>query len=650
MAMSMMGGPFGGPSATQSSAAAGLPFAGVPSELQAGAEKILGVEPEHERPSVEFDPVDRGRARFGLRQLLAPRKGAVAFGLVLLVIETITTLMGPVLTQQGIDRGINAGDKGVLVTVVVIYLGVVLANIAFSRWRLRWNGQLGESLMYDVRIRVFSQFQRLSLDWYTAEKSGVLLSRMTSDVEALTLLVNEGFVNLVIQALTISVVTAILFVYNPLLAGLLLGIILPPIIGLTLWFRSASARGYSQVRDRIADVLADLAENLAGVRVITAMNRRRQNSMHHRTVVGRYRDANITTARAGAIYGPSTEAIGIAAQAIVLLVGGSMVLDGRLELGELAAFLLYVTIFFAPIQQLVQLYNTYQQGQSGLRKLAEVLATAPTVAERADAQELPALTGRIEMRDVAFSYDGTTEVLGGINLTIEPGETFAFVGPTGAGKSTLAKLVTRFHDPTSGTVLIDGYDLRTVTLHSLRSQLGVVPQEPFLFHGTIRDNVAFADPNASDSDIEHAITQVGLSEVVDRLPDGIDTLVHERGSSLSAGERQLLALARAFLDRPRVIVLDEATSSLDLRSESHIEKALDDLLDGRTAVLIAHRLATAMKANRIAVVDEGRIVELGSHEQLIAADGLYAAMYSTWISRTDSDTSAADLSSVEPGS
>jgi ATP-binding cassette subfamily B protein len=628
-------GAFGGPSATQSSAAAGLPFAGVPSVLLAGADRILAREPEHPDPVVDFDPVARPRPRFGLARLFAPHKWAALFGLLLLVLETVTTLLGPVLTQQGIDRGVVAGDEDALTGIVLVYLGVVAANTVLSWSRQRWNGRLGENLMYRLRVRLFSHFQRLSLDWYTAEKSGVLLSRMTSDVEALTLLVNEGFVNLVIQGLTVTVVTIVLFTYSPLLAVVLLAMVLPPLIGLTLWFRIASQTGYARVRDRIADVLADLSENLAGVRVIAALNRRRRNAALHRSIVGRYLDANLYTARAGAIYGPATEAVGIAAQGFVLLVGGWMVLDGRLTLGELTAFVLFVTTFFAPIQQMVQLYNTYQQGQSALRKMAQILATDPTVPEHPDASELPPVEGLIELDDVTFSYDGTTEVLQHVDLRIDPGETFALVGPTGAGKSTIAKLVTRFHDPSDGVVRIDGHDLRTVTLHSLRSQLGVVPQEPFLFHGSIRDNVAFAAPGVSDEEVWAAIAQVGLEEVVAQLPDGIATLVHERGVSLSAGERQLLALARAFVARPRVIVLDEATSSLDLRSEAHIERALDGLLEGRTAVLIAHRLATAMKADRIAVVDDGGIAELGTHDELVALGGRYAAMYRTWVSHTD---------------
>ena len=640
------GGAFAGPSATQSSASAGLPFAGVPSEMQEGAERILSKEPQHASPTIEFERFAIRASRLNLRSLFENRRAIALWGLFLLAVETVTALLGPVLTQQGIDNGVMQQDRRALYNAVALFGIVIVINGLTSFWRQRWNGRLGENIMYDVRLELFSHYQRMGLDWYTSGKSGVLLSRMTSDVEALTLLVNEGFVNLVIQALTVSVVTIILFSYNPLLATLLLALVLPPLIAMTLWFRAVSERGYSEVRDRIASVLADLSENLSGVRVIAALNRRRQNAELHRTVVGAYLDANLYTARAGAIYGPVTEGIGIAAQAIVLLVGGWMVVDGSLQVGELTAFVLFVNTFFAPIQQMVQLYNTYQQGQSGLHKISDILSTEPSIKEKPGASPLPPIEGQINFDSVTFSYGDGPEVLRKIDLSINPGETFAFVGPTGAGKSTMAKLITRFYDPTSGVVSIDGVDLKDVSITSLRTQLGVVPQEPFLFYGTIRDNVAFAKPNATDDEIHEAIAHVGLTETVSQLANGVDTLVHERGVSLSAGERQLIALARAFIARPRVLVLDEATSSLDLRSEAQIETVLDGLLEGRTAVLIAHRLATAMKADRIAVVDDGRIIELGSHTELVQMGGRYAEMFETWSSHSesDNDSSAEHLS------
>jgi len=316
-------------------------------------------------------------------------------------------------------------------------------------------------------------------------------------------------------------------------------------------------------------------------------------------------------------------------------LGGDMVINHTLTLGGLLAFFLYLNRFFQPIQLLVQQYNTYQQGQASVNKLRDLVDTEPEVREAPDAVELPPIEGAIVFDHLSFGYVPDRLVIEDVDLRVAPGETVAFVGPTGAGKSTLAKLVTRFYDPTAGRVLIDGYDLRDVTMHSLRSQLGVVPQEPFLFAGTIGDNIAFARPEASDEEIHEAIDKVGLTDVVDRMPNGLDTVVHERGQTLSSGERQLLALARAFLAHPRVLVLDEATSNLDLQSETKIENALDVLLENRTAILIAHRLSTAMRADRIVVVDDGRIIEVGSHSELVALGGRYAEMYATWIHQAD---------------
>ena len=708
--MVMVGGPgHMGPTATQASAAAGLPFAGVPTEMQEGANRLLAHEPEHPEPDVEFDHVadraspPRGRP-FDLRAMLVPHSWGVSVALLLLGAETAAMQAVPVLFQQGIDRGIRDGDRFALNMVVLVFVGVVAISILLSRLRQRLNGRIAEQVMFDLRLRLFSHYQRLSLDWYTTSKSGVLLSRMTSDMEYVALLINEGFVNLLIQVLTVGVVTVVLFLYNPFLAMILLVGIIPPLVALTLWFRTCSETGYGEIRDRIADVLADLSENLAGIRVIAATGRRLENAVRHRKVTARFRDANLSMSKVQAIYGPSTEAIGIAAQGLVLAIGGAMVLRGSLTIGELGAFVLYVTTFFAPIQQLAQLYSTYQQGQSGLRKISQVLATQPTVRQHPDAADLPPVSGHIRLENVSFAYDddaasgdsdgegpdgaGTDsaakqpagqfttsfdpmglpalgngagaehgddgrdldsgepvepelpEVLSDVSLDIRPGETFALVGPTGAGKSTIAKLIIRFYDPTEGRITIDGRDLRDVTLSSLRNQLGVVPQEPFLFHGTIRDNVAFGlshrggagDDEQLDADIDAALDLVGLRRLIESLPEGADTPVHERGVSLSAGERQLLALARAFVARPRVIVLDEATSSVDLSTEAEIEGALDLLLEGRTAVLIAHRLATAMRADRIAVIDEGGVMELGTHDELVAHGGRYAEMYATWVS------------------
>jgi ATP-binding cassette, subfamily B, bacterial len=618
------GGPSGAP-------VGGLPFAGIPPELQTRVDALLETEPEHPPPThVEFSHAHYDRRPFTLRRFLEHHRLALLAALALVVVETVAMQAGPLLTQIGIDRGIRQGDTTTIVVVSLLYFGAVALNGVASAARIAWTGRVGETLMFELRVRIFSHLQRLSVPFFTEEKAGRLMTRMTSDLESLTALFQDGLVQMVVQALTVVVVTAILFTMNPTLALVTLLVVVPGMVVLTWWFRGASLRSYGLVRDRIAEVLAHLQENLSGIRIVTAHNRARHNVVEHRNIAGDYRAANDETARVSAVYGPSVEAIGIAGQAFILLVGGRMVLEGDLMIGQLAAFVLYLTAFFAPIQQMVQLYDTYQKGQASVAKLQELLGTEPSVPEAPDAADLPPVVGEIRFEDVTFSYSPGRPVLRHVDLTVAAGETFALVGPTGAGKSTLAKLVTRFHDPDCGRVLLDGHDLRDVSLTSLRRQLGVVPQEAFLFGGSMRDNIAFASPGASDAEVVEACRAVGIDDLVARLPQGIDTPVHERGVALSSGERQLLALARAFLARPRVLVLDEATSNLDLRSEAKIEHALDVLLEGRTAIVIAHRLATAMRADRIGVVDDGGIVELGTHAELVTAGGRYAAMFATW--------------------
>ena len=624
------GSPFSGPSATQTSAAAGLPFAGMPSELADKATKILDSEPEHPESDIAFSQSDYDREPFTLRRFLSPHRRGLLGALALVVLETLALQAGPLLTQIGLDRAIIPGDGSMLVVIAIAYLVAIGVNTAASTARIAYTGRLGERLMYQLRVRVFSHFQRQSMDFFTGEKVGVLLTRMTSDIDALAALFQDGLVNLAVQVLTLLIITVVLAFLSPELALITLLAIVPAMGALTIWFRSASELGYGRVRERIADVLADLSESLAGMRVITAMNRRHHNVIHHANVVGEYRDANVYASTVGAVYGPSSETIGVIGQGALLFFGGRMVLEGTLTVGELFAFLLYLTAFFAPIQQLVQLYNSYQQGQAAVSKIRDLLSNNPTVVEAADAIDLPAVEGRVVFNDVSFSYDGEVEVLSDFDLVIEPGETIAIVGPTGAGKSTAAKLLSRFYNPTSGSITIDGVDIADVTLESLRRQLGVVPQEPFLFNGTVGYNVGFANPDVTDAEVTAACDEVGLTELIARLPLGIDSPVHERGSSLSSGERQLLALARAFLAKPRVLILDEATSNLDLASETLVERALDRVLEGRTAIIIAHRLATAMRADRIGVIDDGRLVELGTHDELVAAGGQYAEMYAMW--------------------
>ncbi|MGK5529492.1 ABC transporter ATP-binding protein [Streptomyces sp. URMC 129] len=611
------------------------PFAGVPPEMRASVDKLLEAEPEHAESEIVFEHSrpDPDGAKLNLRRLVRPYWPMVLVTSVLVGVEALMLQAGPKLTQIGIDDGIMGKDYGALELVAGLYLISLVVTGLTQAARVRTTGRIAASVMNDLRIRVFTQLQRLSLNFYTREKAGVIMTRMTSDIENLQALLQEGLVQFAIQGLTMVTVTVILFTYNVHLAFITIVLVVPLLTALSLWFRRASGKGYLRVRDTIADVVADLSESLQGVRIVTAHNRQRRNTEHHRQVTGRYYDANVQTGRINSIYTPSTQVVGVAGQVALLAIGAGMVVDEDLTIGELVAFLLYLGAFFQPIQQLVQLYNTYQQGQSSVVKLKELLGTRPEVEEAPGAVDLPRVEGEITFDDVTFGYLPDRPVISEVTLNIQAGETVAFVGPTGAGKSTLAKLVTRFYDPVSGRILIDGRDLRDVRIESLRRQIGVVPQEPFLFAGPLRDNIRFAAPDVSDDQVWEALRAVGLVDVVERLPDGLDTVVQERGQSLSSGERQLVALARAFLAQPRVLVLDEATSNLDLQSEAKIEDALDVLLESRTAILIAHRLSTAMKADRIVVVDEGRIVEVGSHDQLVAADGKYSQMYATWTSQ-----------------
>jgi len=621
------GSPFGQPGAT------GLPFAGVPEELQQRVEELLDGEPDHVVPEVAFSQSGWDARPFTLRRFVGERRWAMIGAVVLVVLETVMVSAGPFLTGEAIDQGIVPGDTDMLLVIAGLYVGSVVLGTLLSAARVAWTGRVGESLLESLRVRIFTHFQRLSLNFFTGEKSGVLMTRMTSDIDALTALFQEGLVNMFVQGLTLAIVAVVLFVVSPTLALVLFLGVVPVMLALTIWFRRASDVAFLDVRERIADVMSDLQENLGGIRVVTATNRAKRNVVTHDNVLGRHRDANDRTAVIGAVYGPSTELLGYLAQAMLLGLGGWLVSEGRLSIGELAAFFLYLTMFFAPIQQLVQLYNTYQQGRSAVRKLSDLFATGPEVVEAPDARPLPDMQGAIDLEHVTFGYDPAVPVLRDLDLHIRAGETVAFVGETGAGKSTVAKLVNRYYDPVEGTVRIDGHDLRDVTLDSVRSQIGVVPQEPFLFAGSVRDNLTFAAPDATDDELWEAVDAVGLRDLVERQPEGLDQIIHERGSSLSSGERQLLALARAFLSQPRVLVLDEATSNLDLQSETRIERALDAVLEGRTAIIIAHRLATAMRADRIAVIHDGELVELGSHDELVAREGRYAALFETWMSQ-----------------
>lgn len=629
------GGPPIGGGGRPGAPGAGLPFGGIPSELQDGVDRLLADEPEHPEPQVEFShqPPDRERRRLSLWRLLTEYPGMLLLAGVLVTVVAMAQQAGPLLIEYAIDDGMSPGHRSIAVVGLAagLYLVSVVVTGVAQRGQVQVTGRLAAWVMNDLRVKVFTHLQRLSLEFFTAEKAGVVMTRMTSDIENLQQLLQDGLAQFAVQILTMAVITGILFATNVRLAVITVLLVVPVLTALSLWFRRASERGYDKVRDGIALVLADLSESLQGVRIVTAHNRQRHNVLRHRNVVGRYRDANDYTAQINAIYGPGTQLLSFIGMGVLLGVGGDMVLHHQLSLGALAAFILYLNRFLQPIPLLVQQYNTFQQGQSSIFKLRTLLETDPAVPEDPAARPMPPIEGSIELDHVSFAYDTGVEVLHDVNLSIRPGETVSFVGETGAGKSTIAKLVTRFYDPTAGRVLIDGRDLRSVTLESLHRQLGVVPQEPFLFAGSIRDNISFGRPDASSEEIAEAVSRVGLDELIERLPDGLETVVHERGQSLSSGERQLIALTRAFLARPRVLVLDEATSNLDLQSETAIEAALDVLLQARTAILIAHRLSTAMRADRIVVVDGGCIAEVGSHSELLELGGSYAEMFETWV-------------------
>jgi ATP-binding cassette, subfamily B, bacterial len=635
------GGPVMGPPPGAQGAvwgtAPGQQFAGIPPDMQEKVQGLLEREPEYQPQDVPFTQVvDEREKPFSLGRLLWPKRWPIVAVLLLVGCEAFALQYGPRLVQKAIDEGIAPQTPGastnftIVWQLALVYVGLLIAATLLGAARTVWSGRIGEDLLYRLRDRVFSHIQRLSLDFFTEEKAGRIMTRATSDIEAIQTLFQQGLINMWLQVCTLAIVVWQMFSMNTTLALYVTLGVVPTMTVLTLWFRSQSDHGYLAVRDWIAHLMADLQENLSGTRVVAAHNRQQYNNAKHKNIIGDYRNANLYTAHIGGIYGPGAQFIGVLAQAMIVLIGGNMVLDGKLSYGDFAAFSLYLTRLFAPIQQLAQLYNTYQQGRAGVLKLRDLFGTRPSVREKPDAYELPPIRGEITLEQVTFGYDPSALVLEDVDLTIAAGETFALVGPTGAGKSTIAKLLTRFYDPLAGRVLVDGNDISQVTLHSLRHQLGVVPQESFLFAGSIGDNIKFARPDATRDDVLAACEAVGILDLIDSLPQGLDTPCHERGVTLSSGERQLIALARAFLAAPRVLILDEATSSLDLATESLIERALDVLLGGRTAVLIAHRLNTAMRADRIAVVEGGQLVEVGPHADLLALEGRYAEMFRAW--------------------
>jgi ATP-binding cassette subfamily B protein len=568
-------------------------------------------------------------------RLLRPYRGRVILMFTALLIETGAALAPPYLLGKAIDSGIRAGDVAALDWIVAAFVFATVLYAVATYWESYLVGWVGTRALQDLRERIFTHLQSMSIGFFTRRSPGVLISRMTNDVEAMNQLVTNGLVTIFNSTLTLLGVVVILLFLDVKLA-LITFLTFPLLAVASIVFRIVSAGTYRATRERIAAVTAYLQETLSGVRVVRSFGQEPRHQATMTTLNEENRDVNMKTVYLNASYFPAVELLAAVGTAVILLYGGSQAIDGAIEVGVVVAFVGYLTRFFEPIQELSQLYTTYQQGMAALDKIFDLLDTAPDMVDAPDAIDPGTLRGEIDLGGVWFSYSDDKEhaegawALRDVDLHVPPGQTLALVGATGAGKSTFAKLVARFYDPQKGTVRVDGHDLRGVQQRALRRQLGIVPQEGFLFSGSVRENVAFGRPAASEEEIEAAIAAVGATDFVKALPQNLDTEVGERGIQLSAGQRQLVAFARALLAEPRILILDEATSNVDVRTEKTIERGLERLLHGRTAIVIAHRLSTIRRAGKIVVLEHGKIAEQGTHDELISSGGPYSKLYGAW--------------------
>ena len=577
----------------------------------------------------------RNRSRRLLADLLRPYKKLIYTLIAIVLVENASRLAIPFLVKEGIDKGIppiqKDGSTSLLFGIVAMVLLATVIQAVSRQSFLRLSGRIGQDILFEIRRRVFRHFQALSPAFHDEYTSGRVISRQTSDVDAIYEMLETGFDGLVTAVLTL-LGTAVILLLMDVKLGLVALCCFPFLIWLTNWFRKSSARVYRVTREKVALVIVHFVESMLGIRAVQAFRREPRNQEIFDDVNDQYRRANLDAFRLVAWFMPGIKLIGNITIAVVLLYGTYLAFHGQVTVGTLAAFLLYLRQFFEPMQDISQFYNTFQSASAALEKISGVLEETPSVPEPADPTPMPAVQGEVRFDHVGFQYvDGVT-VLPDLDLTVPAGQTIALVGTTGAGKTTIAKLVSRFYDPTAGRVTLDGVDLRGLDEPTLRRAVVMVTQENYMFNGSVADNIRFGRPEASHEEVVAAAEAIGAHDFITKLPQGYDTDVANKGGRLSAGQRQLVAFARAFLADPDVLILDEATSSLDVPSERLVQRALRTILADRTAIIIAHRLSTVEIADRVLVLEHGRIVEDGSPQDLVeGGEGRFSDLHDAWV-------------------